>query len=272
MKVTALVILLGIGLLAWYHYPDPPPDPAATTAPPDITPAAPVTSSSEQRLARDDEVCREFEQSPQWPYLKRAYPGMSDIDLCDYLLAPDVAKLQGVNVDVEAIEDLLNSLMSEVRDDNEHYADVPDLRYYLDPQAVDLMRGLTQQQLVDKINNEHSAEAAYWLAQHYHHDEQMQTTLMLIAASYSRKTGLFINALNGCCSWTPGDSEGQRAAAIKREALSMIAKELGLPEAQKWPDLSPTEEITAEVLAQRAAYVEEINEYSMQAHGEAWIK
>jgi len=271
MKITALVILLGIGFLAWYHYPDPPSHADATPPPVDALPEA-ERASGEQRLAQNSEVCREFEQNSQWLYLQQAYPGMSDAMLCDYLLAPDVAKLDGINVNAQAIEDLLNSLMSEVGDENEHFADVPDLRYYLDPQAVELMRDLTQQQLVDKINDERSAEAAYWLAQHYYEDEQTYTMLMLIAASYSRKSGLILHALNGCCGWTPGDVEGERTATIRRHALSMIVKELGLPEAQQWPDLSATDEITAEVLEQRAAFVVEINQNSMDAHGEEWIK
>ena len=95
---------------------------------------------------------------------------------------------------------------------------------------------------------------------------------MLIAAAYSQKSGLLIDAINGCCAWTPGDSAGERAANIRRQALSMIAKELGLPEAQQWPDLSPTEEMTVEVLEQREAYVAEINRHSIAAHGEEWIK
>jgi hypothetical protein len=270
MKITASVILLGIGFLAWYHYPDPPSHADATPPPIDALPEA-EPASGEQRLAQNNEVCREFQQSSQWPYLQRAYPGMSDALLCDYLLAPDVAKLEGINVNAEAIEDLLNSLMAE-GDADSYSAEVPDLRYYLDPQAVELMRGLSRDQLLEKINNERSAEAAYWLAQHYYEDEQSYTMLMLIAASYSRKSGLILHALNGCCGWTPGDVEGERTAKIKRHALSMIVKELGLPEAQQWQELSPTEEITAEVLEQRAAYVDEINQYSMDAHGEAWIK
>ena len=271
MKITALVILLGIGFLAWYHYPDPSPDPDDLPTRPAAAPALPEPAKGPEQLAADDETCREFALSTQWPYLKKAYPGMSDAALCDYMLAPDVAKLHGININPEGIEDLLNSLMAE-GDAEEYSAVVPDLRYYLDPQAVELMRGLTQQQLLDKINFERSAEAAYWLALNSREDEQTHTTLMLIAAAYSRKSGVFIHAINGCCGWTTGDVEGQRAGAIKRHALSMIAKELGLPEAQQWPDPSPTEEMTAEVLEQRAAYVREINQYSMDAHGEEWIK
>ena len=204
--------------------------------------------------------------------MQRAFPGMTETALCDYMLAPDIAKLQGVNVNPEAIDDYLNSLITETYDDNDALADVPDLRYYLDPQAVELMRDLSEQQLIDKINQERSAEAAYWLASHYHDDEARHTSLMLIATAYSQKSGLLIDAINGCCSWTPGDSAGERAAYIRRQALSLIAKELGLPEAQLWPDLAPTEEITADVLEQREAYIAEINEHSIDAHGEEWIK
>lgn len=271
MKITALVILVGIGFLAWYHYPDSPPDTGTSLIAPAPAPVLPEPLKGPEQLATVDEACRGFETSTQWPFLKKAYPGLSDAALCDYMLAPDSTKLQGINVNPEAIEDLLNSLIAE--GDAEMYsADVPDLRYYLDPQAVELMRGLTQQQLLDKINFERSAEAAYWLAQHSLEDQQTYTTLMLIAAAYSRKSGLFLHAMNGCCGWTTGDLEGQRSGAIRRHALSMIAKELGLPEAQQWPEISPTEEMTADVLEQRAAYVREINQYSMDAHGEEWIK
>ena len=194
---------------------------------------------------------------------------MSEAQLCDYLKAPHLSKLQGTNVNAEAIEEFLNSLMA---DGGGEYGNVPDLRYYLDPQAVAAMHGLHEEQLVAKINNEHSAEAAYWLAQHHSHDAQTYTMLMLIAASYAKKSGLLLHAMNGCCSWTPGDAAGERAATIKSHALRMIVKELGLPEAQDWLDLESSDEIFAAVLERRDAYVAELNEYSTEAHGEAWIK
>ena len=276
MKITALVILLGIGFLAWYHYPDPSPDPVTRVIPPVASPAPsidtktqPEPADSEQQFAYDEEFCEEFKQSPHWSYMQRAYPGMSEAQLCDYLQAPHVSKLQGINVNAEAIEEFLNSLIA---DGGADYGHVPDLRYYLDPQAVAAMHDLSREQLVDKINNERSAEAAYWLARHYHQDPQTYTMLMLVAASYSKKSGLILHAMNGCCSWTPGDHEAERMAAIKSHALRMIVKELGLPEAQEWPDLEFSDDMTAAILEQRAAYVAEINEYSMEAHGEAWIK
>ena len=194
---------------------------------------------------------------------------------CDKLLNAEVQLQKGDEVMAERVTQRAldpDGRTTETYDDNDGLADVPDLRYYLDPQAVEVMRGLSEQQLVDKINQERSAEAAYWLAGHYREDEATHTSLMLIAAAYSRKSGLLIDAINGCCAWTPGDSAGERAANIRRQALSMIAKELGLPEAQQWPDLSPAEEMTAEVLEQREAYVAEINRHSIAAHGEEWIK
>ena len=272
MKITALVILLGIAFLAWYHYPDPPASPAPAIAPPAAVPSAPDAENSPQRFAANDEACREFARSTEWPFMQDAFPDMDDAALCDFLLMPDVTKLQGTNVNPAAIDKYLQSLITETYDDNDALADVPDLRYYLDPQAVELMRDLSEQQLIDKINQERSAEAAYWLAGHYHEDEATHTSLMLIAAAYSQKSGLLIDAINGCCGWTPGDVAGERAAYIRRQALSMIAKELGLPEAQQWPDLGPTDEITTEVLEQREAYIAEINRHSIDAHGEEWIK
>jgi hypothetical protein len=272
MKITALVILLGIAFLAWYHFPDPPSGPVTSTSQPAAVPSAPGPASGAPRLASDDALCRELVESAEWSFMQNAFPGMNDAALCDYMLVPDIAKLQGINVNPEAIDDYLNSLITETHDDNDLFAEVPDLRYYLDPQAVESMRDLTDRQLIDKINNERSAEAAYLLGSRYHEDEATHTSLMLIAAAYSRKSGLLIDAINGCCGWTPGDNAGQRAAAIRREALRIIAKELGLPEAQQWPELSPTDEMTAEVLEQREAYVAEINRHSIDAHGEEWVR
>lgn len=272
MKITALVVLLCIALLAWYHYPDPPNAAIAEPSPAGTTPALPEPDAGPERVADAAEQCAELLGTPEWDDLHKVYPGMSDDALCDFVVAPDIAKLQNVNINPEAIEDLLNRLMAEGSTDDQYFSEVPDLRYYLDPQAVELLRGLSNEQLVDKVNNQRSAEAAYLLAYNQLEDEQTFVTLMLIAASYSRKPGLMINAINGCCSYSPDNRDEERAAAIKRQALSMIARELGLPEAQQWPDLSPTDEMTAEVLEQRAAYVEELNRYSLQAYGEEWLK
>jgi hypothetical protein len=183
-----------------------------------------------------------------------------------------MAKLDGVNVDPLAAERLLNRLMSEHADEHAHLADVPDLRYYLDPQAIETMRGLTQVQLLDKINNERSPEAAFALAQKFHDDEQAYVMLMLSAASYAQKPGPLLSAINGCCSWAPDDADGKRAAAIKREALVMIAREMDLPEASEWQEYDLDPEIEVDVLEQRAAYVQELNQYSMEAFGEEWVK
>jgi hypothetical protein len=96
--------------------------------------------------------------------------------------------------------------------------------------------------------------------------------LMLSAASYAQKPGPLISAINGCCSWAPDDAAGERAAAIKREALIMIAREMDLPEASQWQEYDLDPDIEADVLVQRAAYVKELNQYSMEAFGEEWVK
>ena len=90
MKITALVILVGIGFLAWYHYPDSPPDTGTSLTAPATAPLLPEPLKGPEQLATVDEACRGFESSTQWPYLKKAYPGLSDAALCDYMLAPDV--------------------------------------------------------------------------------------------------------------------------------------------------------------------------------------
>ena len=275
MKITALAVILCISVLAWYNYPDPPPA-ANLKIPEPIAPSMPLeplpAEAGPERLASNHDLCRQFENSAEWEDLQEVFPGMSDTALCDFVLAPDLAKLSNVNVNPEAVEDLLNRLMSTNDHSNDYLADVPDLRYYLDPQAIETMRGLSRTELLEKINTERSAEAAYWLAHQFHDDEQSFVLLMLSAASYARKPGPLLDAVNGCCGYSPNDPDSERAAAIKREALSMIARELDLPEAKDWPQLSRSAEITAEVLEQRAAYVAEINHLSMQAYGEEWIK
>lgn len=268
MKYTALAAVCCIGFLAWYSYPDSSP-PVETTRPANSQPEA---TAGPQRFASVAPECADFLDSEEWQQLRDIYSGMSDAALCDFVLEPDNAKLEGVDVNPLAAEMLLRKLMSEHKDENAQLADVPDLRYYLDPQAIQSMRGLTQAQLLDRINNERSAEAAYVLAQKFHQDEQTYVMLMLSAASYAQKPGPLLNAINGCCSWAPDDAEGQRAAAIKREALIMIAREMDLPEAEDWQDHELDPGIEADVLQQRAVYVQELNQYSMEAFGEEWVK
>ena len=268
MKYTALAAVCCIGFLAWYSYPDSSP-PVETNIPASSQPAAPA---GPQRLATVAHECADFLGTEEWQQLRDIYSGMSDAALCDFVLEPDSAKLDGINVDPLAAEMLLSELMSEYKDENAQLADVPDLRYYLDPQAIESMRGLPQAQLLDRINNERSPEAAYVLAQKFHQDEQTYVMLMLSAASYAQKPGPLLSAINGCCSWAPDDAQGQRAAAIKREALIMIAREMDLPEADDWQDYELDPDIEADVLEQRAAYVQELNQYSMEAFGEEWVK
>lgn len=268
MKYIALAAVLSIGFLAWYSYPDSSP-PSKTTAP-----AEPLSEATvgPQRLATEEHECADFVGTEEWQQLKEIYAGMSDAALCGFVLEPDLAKLDGINVNPLAAESLLNRLMNKHDDEHAHLADVPDLRYYLDPQAIETMRGLTQAQLLDKINNERSPEAAFALAQRFHEDEQTYVMLMLSAASYAQKPGPLLSAINGCCSWAPDDVEGERAAAIKREALIMIAREMELPEASEWQDYDLDPDIEADVLEQRAAYVQDLNQYSMEAFGEEWIQ
>lgn len=269
MKYAALAAIFCIGLFAWYNYPDasPPAQPAAPAGqPPEGGPTGP------QRVAARQLQCADFAGTVEWRQLKAIYQGMSDAALCDFVHAPELAKLDGINVNPQEVDKLLNRLINQYDDESSHLANVPDLRYYLDPQAIASMRGLSASELIDKINSERSPEAAFLLAQKYHEDEQTYVMLMLSAASYAQKPGPLLNAINGCCSWTPNDTEGERAAAIKREALIMIARQLELPETGDWPEFDLDPDIEAEVLAQRAAYVEELNQYSMEAFGEEWIK
>jgi hypothetical protein len=96
--------------------------------------------------------------------------------------------------------------------------------------------------------------------------------LMLSAASYAQKPGPLYEAINGCCSYSLDDPASKRVADIKREALIMIAREVNLPDAANWPEFELDPDIEAEVLAQRAAYVAELNQYSIEAYGEEWVK
>ena len=52
----------------------------------------------------------------------------------------------------------------------------------------------------------------------------------------------------------------------------MIAREMDLPEASEWQEYDLDPEIEVDVLEQRAAYVQELNQYSMEAFGEEWVK
>lgn len=269
MKYAALAAMFCIGLFAWYHYPDP--SPPAKVAPP-AKQQHRLTRTEPQRVAAEQQPCASFQGTVEWQQLQAIYQGMNDAALCDFVLAPDLAKLDGVNVNPQEVDKLLNGLFDQHDDESSHLVQVPDLRYYLDPQAIEAMRGLTEHQLIAKVNNERSPEAAFLLAQKYQEDEQTYVMLMLSAASYAQKPGPLLNAINGCCSWTPDDIEAERAAAIKREALILIAREMELPEASDWPEFGLDPAIEAEVLAQRAAYVEELNQYSMEAFGEEWIK
>jgi hypothetical protein len=269
MKYAAIAAIFCIGLLAWYNTPNPSP-PVESQAP--VERESTNAAAGPQHLAAAGHDCTEFLHTVEWRQLKATYAGMSDTALCDFVHAPDIAKLEGINVNPRPAEDLLSRLLNQHDDENSHLADVPDLRYYLDPQAVAALRGLTATQLIDKINTERSAEAAFLLAQKYHEDEQTYVMLMLSAASYAQKPGPLLNANNGCCSWTPGDAEGERAAAIKREALTMIAREMNLPEAGQWREYDLDPELEAAVLEQHAAYVQELNQYSMEAFGEEWIQ
>ena len=271
MKITALVVILCIGFLAWYNYPNPPPEVDSKAAPP--VPAESIANEAEpERLVVLEDPCPAVDRSRDWEDMKAVFPGMSDAELCEFVIAPDYSKFASMEIDREAAQAMLNRMLAEGDDNDDYLAHVPDLRFYLDPQAIELMRGLSEGELIDKINNERSAEAAYWLALNYQEDEQSFVMLMLSAASYAQKPGPLFDAINGCCSYTLGDPVSKRAADIKREALVMIARELNLPDADSWPlfDLDP--DIEADVLAQRAAYVEEINQYSMEAFGEDWVK
>ena len=271
MRITALISILCIGFLAWYSYPNPPPaaEPKSHTP----APAESIANEAEaERVAVLEDPCAVVDRSRDWDDLRAVLPDMSDAELCEFVIAPDYAKFASMKINREAAQAMLNRLLAEGDENEDYMAVVPDLRYYLDPQAIELMRGLSEGELIDKINNERSAEAAFWLALHYQENEQTYVALMLNAASYAQKPGPLFEAINGCCSYSLDDPASKRAADIKREALVMIARELNLPDAENWPIFELDADIEAEVLAQRAAYVEEINQYSMQAFGEDWVK
>ncbi len=273
MRITALVIVLCIGFLGWYSTPNPPPEADAKSQAPIPAPAEPVTrEAGPKRVAVLEDPCPAVDRSRDWDDLQALFPGLSEVELCAFAIAPDYSKFAGMEINREAAQAMLKRFLAEGDENEDYLADVPDLRFHLDPQAIELMRGLSDAELIDKINNERSAEAAYWLAINYQEDEETYVMLMLSAASYAQKPGPLFEAINGCCSYSLDDPESIRAAEIKREALILIARELNLPAAESWPvfDLDPN--IEAEVLAQRAAYVEEINQYSMQAYGEDWVK
>lgn len=271
MRITALVIILCISFLAWYSNPNPPPE--AESKLPAPAPAEPITSEAiPERVVVLEDPCPVVGRSRDWEDMKAIFLGMSDAELCEFVVAPDYTKFAGMQIDREAAQAALNRILAEGEENDDYMADVPDLRYYLDPQSIDLMRGLSESELVDKINNERSAEAAYWLAMHYQEDEQTYVMLMLSAASYAHKPGPLYEAINGCCSYSLDDPASKRVADIKREALIMIARELNLPDTAHWPEFELDPDIEAEVLAQRAAYVEDLNQYSMEAYGEDWVQ
>jgi len=272
MRITALAIILCIGFLAWYSTPNPPPEAELKPPAPTSAPAESITSEAGRtRVVVLEDPCPAVDRSRDWDELKALLPAMSDAELCEFVVEPDYTKFASMEINREAAQAILRRFLAE--GDNEDYmAIVPDLRYYLDPQALELMRGLSDAELIDKINNERSAEAAYWLALQYQENEQTYVALMLNAASFAQKPGPLFEAINGCCSYSLDDPASKRAADIKREALLMIARELNLPDAANWPEFELAPDIEAEVLAQRAAYVEEINQYSMQAFGEDWVK
>ncbi len=273
MRITALVIVLCIGFLGWYSYPDSPLKADAKPPAPTATPTEPAPSETAlARLENTEDPCPIADRSRDWEDFKKVVPEMTDAELCEFIIAPDYTKFATMEINREAAQAMLNRFLAEGDESGAYMADVPDLRYYLDPQAIELMRGLSDAELIDKINNEQSAEAAYWLAVNYQENEQTYVALMLNAASYARKPGPLYEAINGCCSYSLDDPASKRAADIKREALVMIARELNLPDTAYWPEFELDPDIEAEVLAQRAAYVDEINQYSKQAFGEDWIK
>jgi hypothetical protein len=273
MRITALISILCIGFLAWYSYPKPPPDIDSKLPAPSLAPAESITNEAKpERVAVLEDPCPVVDRSRDWEDVKAIFPGMSDAELCEFIVAPDYTKFASMEVNRGAAQAMLNRFLAAGDDNEDYMAVVPDLRYYLDPQAIELMRGFSEGELIDKINNERSAEAAYWLALHYQEDEQTYVALMLNAASYAQKPGPLFEAINGCCSYSLDDPASKRAADIKREALVMIARELNLPDAARWPEFELDPDIEAEVLAQRAVYVEQINQYSVQAFGEDWVK
>ncbi len=273
MRITALISILCVGFLAWYSTPNPPSEADAKSQAPIPTPAESVTREARpKRVAVLEDPCPALDRSRDWEDMQAIFPGLSDVELCEFAVAPDYSKFPDMEINREAAQAMLNRFLAEGDANEDSMADVPDLRFYLDPQAIELMRGLSDAELIDKVNNERSPEAAYWLAMHYQEDEQSYVMLMLSAASYARKPGPLFEAINGCCSYSRDDPGSKRAADIKREALLMIAREMNLPDAADWPVFEVDPDIEAEVLAQRAAYVDELNQYSMQAHGEDWVK
>lgn len=272
MKITAFVVILCISVLTWYNYPDPPPALSNEPPPPISEPAVTEDAAGPVRVVAKPNNCAKYEASEAWYELQKIYPDMSADELCEFVMAPNSANIDRHAADLDTAWDFINRILSEADESNDHMAEVPDLRYYLDPQAIEAMRQLSISELIDKVNIERSAEAAYWLAHHYLNDEQTYLKLMLSAASYAQKPGPLLNAINGCCAYTPGDLLAKREADIKREALIMIARETNLPEATDWPEVELDADIEAEVLAQRATYVEELNVFSVQAVGEEWVK
>ena len=234
--------------------------------------SAATSEAVPERLVVLEDPCPVVDRSRDWEDMKAIFPGLSDAELCEFVVEPDYIQLASMKINREAAQAVLNRFLAEGDENDDYMADVPDLRYYLDPQAIELMRGLSEGELIDKINDERSPEAAYWLALHYQEDEQTYVMLMLSAASYAHKPGPLYEAINGCCSFSLDDPSSKRAADIKREALIMIARELNLPDTAHWPEFERDPDIEADVLAQRAAYVEDINQYSMEAYGEEWVK
>lgn len=269
MRITALVIILCISFLAWYSNSNPPPE-AESHLPAPVESVA--SDAGPERLAAISDPCPVVDRSRDWEDLKAILPGMSDAELCEFIVAADFTNLANMEINREAARATLNRFLAEGDESNDYMAVVPDLRYYLDPQAIESMRGLSEGELIDKINTERSAEAAYWLAMHYQENEQTYVMLMLSAASYAQKPGPLFEAINGCCSYSLDNPASKRAADIKREALVLIAREMNLPDAAHWPEFELDTDIEAEVLAQRAAYVDQLNQYSREAYGEDWVK
>ena len=175
--------------------------------------------------------------------------------------------------DAERLADVYALFAANTNDaESDAWADVPDLRYYLNPHVIASMRDLSQDELLRRVNEEKSPEAAYGLAMRYHAEQESYVMLMLVAAGYAQKPGPLLDAMNGCCGYAPGDSEAQRAATIKLEALRLLARQLHLPEAASWPGIPLDPDIAEAVRAQRAVYVDELNRSAMAANGERWVK
>ncbi len=270
MKKAAVLIALTLGVSVWFGYQQSTPIDAPRIATTDPSGQRETLTASPR--ASEEEHCAKLKSDSAWSELKSIYPSLNESELCAFVLDPSRVSVSFLDVDLEKADRLLQRLFDEHTETNDHLANIPDLRYYLDLNVIESMRGLSEDQLLNKISNERSAEAAYWLAQHYRNDEPSYVMLMLSAASYAQKPGPLLDAINGCCSHTPGDTEGERAAEIRREALIMIAREMKLPEAEGWPEHDLDPEIEGKVLAQRADYVAELNQYSREAFGEEWVK